>query len=130
MKVFIYRNLRKKCYSVKALEGPNKGRVIAHANTLTLTDCQFKVSPSGRERVRRTGHKTVHAGVVGQWDGGIDTAMPSECKRTLYYNPHKVDTFVHYLTYQPIAAAPKVYLGLTGVFAQTSDSEDAAQVSE
>jgi len=32
LKVFCYFNLHRKCFSIKALEGPNKGRVVAHIN--------------------------------------------------------------------------------------------------
>jgi hypothetical protein len=52
-KVFAYRNLHRQCWSVKALEGPLKGRVIYHANDLTLGWCDFKVSQAGRQRVLR-----------------------------------------------------------------------------
>jgi hypothetical protein len=118
MKVFVYRNLRKNCYSIKALEGAMKGKVIAHAKTVTLTECRFKVSKAGQARVRATGQKNVHAGVQGQWDGIAHSMdVPDECNRTVYYNPYKVDTFVEYLTERPVEGAGTVYLGLTGVFA-------------
>lgn len=74
-------NLHKHCWSVKALQGENKGRVIHHLNEIVLRDAIFKVYQSGRERVLREQRKNVHAGVVGyveQWhvDGGdrIDEA--------------------------------------------------------
>lgn len=120
MKVFVYRNLRKKCYSIKALEGAMKGKVIAHAHTVTLNECRFKVSKAGQARVRATRQKNVHAGVQGQWDGELDPSMPTAMHETsvsLYYNPYKVDTFVTLLTERPVEGAETVYLGLTGVFA-------------
>lgn len=119
MKVFVYRNLRKKCYSIKALEGAMKGRVIAHVNTATLTECRFKVSKAGQAKVRATRQKNVHAGVQGQWDGTLNPHLPVDCEstRVVYYNPYKVDTFVDYLTESPVEGAETVYLGITGVFA-------------
>jgi hypothetical protein len=36
MKVFVYFNLHKKCFSIKALEGAMKGRVVAHRDTVLL----------------------------------------------------------------------------------------------
>jgi len=68
MKVFVYFNLRKRCFSVKALEGMYKGRVIAHRDSLHLQDAEFKVSEKGRQRVIRERRKNVHAGVVGNWN--------------------------------------------------------------
>lgn len=120
MRVFVYRNLRKKCYSIKALEGAMKGRVIAHVNTATLTECRFKVSKAGQAKVRATRQKNVHAGVQGQWDGEMNPTMPlaiQDSSESVYYNPYKVDTFVTLLTESPVEKAETVYLGITGVFA-------------
>lgn len=127
MRVFVYRNLRKSCYSVKALEGPNKGKVIAHAKYLVLTDCTFKVSKAGRERVLMTGQKNVHAGVVGQWDGNLTPDRPQHCTFKGYYNPHKTDSFIRELIGEPLTTAPLVYLGLTGIF--YCEPENTSQVS-
>jgi hypothetical protein len=91
MRVFVYRNLRKQCFSIKALEGPRKGRVIAHRHFVDLTDVTFKVSEAGRQRVLRTGHKNVHAGLVGQWD---DTLVPhAEPLHAVRYNPRESGEF-------------------------------------
>ena len=65
IKVFAYRNLHRQCWSVKALEGPLKGKVIYHASDITLAWCDFKVSKAGRQRVLREQKKNVHAGVQG-----------------------------------------------------------------
>jgi hypothetical protein len=92
MRVFVYRNLRKKCFSIKALEGPNKGRVIARRHFVDLTDVTFKVSEAGRQRVLRTGQKNVHAGLVGQWD---DTLGEAELlhSQVVRYNPRESGEF-------------------------------------
>jgi hypothetical protein len=91
MKVFVYRNLRKNCFSIKALEGPNKGRVVAHRSFVDLTAVTFKVSEAGRQRVLRTGQKNVHAGLVGQWN---DTLVPhAESLQPVRYNPRESGEF-------------------------------------
>ena len=64
MRVFVYWNLNKDCYSVRALEGPNKGRVIAHSAAVQLADVAFPVGNAGRLQSIR-GHKCVHAGLRG-----------------------------------------------------------------
>ena len=97
MKCFVYFNLHKRCFSVKALEGPNKGRVIAHADAVYMEDCVFKVSEAGRQRVLREQRKNVHAGVVGvvryfpRWDA--EKSDPSNYVG-VKYNPYKYRTFV------------------------------------
>ena len=114
-KVFAYRNLHRQCWSVKALEGPLKGRVIYHANDLTLAWCDFKVSQAGRQRVLREQKKNVHAGVVGYLTDcgeiatdGIDLDVP------ITYNPYKYDSFVDARCEVPVSSALFVNLNSKG----------------
>ncbi|MEE9596432.1 MAG: hypothetical protein V3V96_06615 [Acidiferrobacterales bacterium] len=65
MKVFIYYNLTKHVWSIRAAEGPHKGLVIGHADRVSLRDCTFKVSEAGRQRVLKEKRKNVHAGIEG-----------------------------------------------------------------
>jgi len=69
MKVFVYYNLHKSCWSVRASDGPLKGKVIAHAGSVFLRDATFKVSEAGRQRVLKEQRKNVHAGVEGELTG-------------------------------------------------------------
>ena len=66
MKVFVYRNLARRCWSIKALDGEMKGRVIGHASSVLLSLVSFKVNEKGRQRVIRDKRKNVHAGAVGR----------------------------------------------------------------
>lgn len=114
MKVFVYFNLHKKCWSVKALEGPNKGRVIAHEDTINLWMPVFKVSQKGRERVLREKVKNVHAGIVGLWykDSVFDIKKCVE----VTYNPYKYSSFVTKLNEYPIKFANIAMLSNGRVF--------------
>lgn len=107
MRVFVYFNLHKKVFSVKALEGPRKGRVVAHLSELNLGNATFKVSQAGRERVLREQRKNVHAGVVGEWYGtvqAINNGVP------VTYNPYLYSSFVTADTKQPVFHAREVHL--------------------
>ncbi len=53
MRVSVYWNLHRACFSIRAEEGEHKGRVIAHANAVAMTEVSTKVSKAGRERVLR-----------------------------------------------------------------------------
>ena len=111
MRVFVYFNLHKKVWSVKALEGENKGRVIAHASLVLLENCIFKVSQKGRERVLTEKRKNVHAGVVGQ----LIYSTPEKIDQTLVgklatYNPYKYETFVDAETKAPVLEAGRVLM--------------------
>jgi len=97
MKVFVYWNLRRDMWSVKALEGPYRGKVIMRVREVLLKDADGKVSEAGRQRVLREGRKNVHAGIVGTLVMRNDF-ITSELKRIgdrITYNPYKTDRFIH-----------------------------------
>ena len=114
MKVFIYFNLHKRCYSVKALSGPQKGRVVAHTSSVVLADASFKVSEAGRQRVLREKRKNVHAGVCGTWHSA-HIGPPAEGVKVIY-NPYKYASFVEKGTEQPIYNAPLVIMDMMNSF--------------
>ena len=102
MKVFVYYNLHRKCWSVKAMEGPRKGFVVAHEHFLILKDCTYKVSEAGRQRVLRTKRKAVHAGIVGTLVRNEN--LKGRCDR-VSYNPYKGPDFVKVDDGSPIKAS-------------------------
>ncbi len=93
-KVEIYRNLRKKCYSIR-----QKGKVIAYlgfTNELILRGVKFVVQPAGRDRVRRENKKNVHAFVRGTVirTGGLEReGILRRCGRMVRYDPYTMDSF-------------------------------------
>jgi hypothetical protein len=107
LKVFVYYNLRKKCWSVR-----HKNKVIAHANSVALDDVEFKVSEKGRQRVLKTKHKNVHAGVVGilraldfHVPGPFPMAKPRPIKvKEVSYNPYKHRFFYDVFTNKLVKA--------------------------
>jgi hypothetical protein len=112
MRVFVYFNLHRKCFSIKALEGDRKGRVVAHSTTVLLEGCKFKVSEAGRQRVLREKRKNVHAGVTGTWINGDRVESHYEflsmVGRQVSYNPYKYDSFVIKATEQSVDVADVV----------------------
>jgi hypothetical protein len=117
MKVFVYFNLHKRCFSIKSLEGAMKGRVIAHRDQALLFDAKFKVSEAGRQRVLKEKRKNVHAGVVGDWiDSSSDYVTIDAVAingSAITYNPYKYSTFVHLYGEHPIGLARLVALTVT-----------------
>lgn len=65
MRFFVYRNLTRRCLSIRAEAGPFQGRVVAWVEAVQLGHARFVVGKKGRQRVLETGRKNVHAGVVG-----------------------------------------------------------------
>lgn len=114
-KSFLYRNLRTKTWSEK---GPN-GRVCARPLEVIVANPKLIVSESGRERVRRTRRKVVHAGVKGNIIISLYTAKSSlltesELKflgfKEVVYNPYLYDSFVFLDTKEPVFSAGIAYM--------------------
>ncbi len=107
MKVFVYFNLHKKLFSIKSMEGENKGKVIGHADCIILDDVTFKVSEAGRQRVLRERKKNVHAGVIGYLnEQGIRLIIATRDLATkVTYNPYKYQSFVDAETLEPVLTA-------------------------
>lgn len=114
MKVFVYYNLHKKVFSVRALEGDRRGLVIAHVREIGLTDVTFKVSEAGRQRVLRERKKNVHAGVVGQWSGLHD----QNGLEAVTYNPYRYSSFVRQADETPVLTSPRAWLQDRKIFAE------------
>jgi len=84
--VHVYFNLRRRLWSVR-----QRGRVVGHAEHLTLRDVDWVVQPGGRERVRREGKKNVHAYGKG-WVTNVSLFDGTE--QAVRYNPYELETFV------------------------------------
>nr|WP_294850007.1 hypothetical protein [uncultured Sphingomonas sp.] len=113
MKVAVYFNLHRKLFSVKALEGPHKGRVIAHHDNVWLKDATFKVSEAGRQRVLRERRKNVHAYVVGTLNDGKEGLQDLDAPwATARYNPYEGPTFTS--DGQPVHTADHVVAACKG----------------
>ncbi|GBG14871.1 UPF0721 transmembrane protein [Novimethylophilus kurashikiensis] len=114
--VEIYRNLHKPhgTFSVRVAAGPNRGRVLAHVQHIELKDVTFKVSAAGREKVRATRRKLVHAVVRGEVTA-VEMAgdIPLADWLPVRYNPYETDTFIRQDTQTPIAQAAKA-IGVSG----------------
>jgi hypothetical protein len=98
--VFVYYNLHTRVWSIRALAGPHKGLVVAHAPFVRLHDVVAKVSQAGRERVLLEGRKNVHAGLCGtlqycgpNTSGEKQTYFPGLHEVT--YNPYRYTSFVY-----------------------------------
>ena len=98
MRVETYWNLHKRVFSVRALEGEEKGRVVQHVSHQTLNNVTFSVQPAGRAKVIEEKRKNVHAFVRGTEGAGGSLAsyypLSSDVWWTITYNPYKYDSFV------------------------------------
>ena len=90
-RVQVYYNIRRGDYSVR-----QSGRVIDHVTAISLRDVRFNVAPAGRDKVRATGVKNVHATVSGYVVGPFarSSALHAIPEDFVSYNPFKYDQFV------------------------------------
>lgn len=110
MSVYVYRNVTRKCWSVRC-----NGKVIDHAHELLLYDVKFKVSEAGRQRVLREKKKNVHAGA----EGVFATLTPAtrsmmQFGEAVKYNPYITDSFMRAEGHQPVNEAVWAYFGPNG----------------
>lgn len=102
MKVDIYYNLHRHCWSVVAREGADRGRVVAHLPRAVVADATLVVREGGRLRALQERRKNVHAFVRGRLLAeGVE--MP-EGLRPISYNPFEAG----YFTLRDDAARPPV----------------------
>jgi len=94
-RVSVFRNLHTKTWSMQSV---STGRIVAHPDTVLLEDVRLVSRDAGREKVRQTGKKNVHAIATGTLVA-IDGPPPADLHRwtPLYYNPFTVDTFVEFV---------------------------------
>ena len=113
LRVFVCRNLRAGCYSVRAETGPERGRVVAHAVAVEVRDAVLRVSAAGRARVLRERTKNVHAGVLGTCVG-VDHD-PDRLDVRLRYDPYRWGSFVRGDDESAVRTASRVVLRPDGV---------------
>ena len=97
MKVEVYWNIRKKCFSVR-----QNGKVYKHVRYIALEDVQWVVQPGGNKRVRSEGRKNVHAFARGHILYHVSDDLLSTCTHSLTYNPYEHTTFVARPTGHPV----------------------------
>ena len=85
--VYVYRNLHKKCLSVR-----QRGIVRCHAKNVVLKDCDFIVWEAGQAKVRKEKKKNVHAFLFGYVSTGeaANELLDFGCE-SVYYNPYSCE---------------------------------------
>lgn len=108
----VYWNLHRLCWSLVAVDGPDKRKVCGHSyDGVLLNDATFQVSEAGRQRVIREGKKNVHAYVTGTLASTNGT--PHRLTR-VRYNPYQAPTFTLSFTDTPVHEADVVDLTALG----------------
>jgi hypothetical protein len=91
----VHWNITRRCWSVLEWT-PGKGwRLDRHVAAIDLLDAETRVSVPGREKVRDSGVKGVHADITGRTMLRSDAApFRTEIAERIRYNPFRDDWFV------------------------------------
>jgi hypothetical protein len=98
-RVTVHYNLTRGDWVICAYKSKaSRGKVIAYADAVTLTDCRMQVCESTRDRIVEAlpeKKRSVHAWVEGTWSGetsGHAPAIPGHARR-FTYNPYRAPYF-------------------------------------
>jgi hypothetical protein len=109
MKVHIYRNLHKNCWSIR-----HKGKIINHLDELILEGCTFHVQPAGYKRVQKEMRKNVHAYVKGEITAQNVGTIDYNPENRISYNPYKSPDFYRCNINATITECSKLYFNKEG----------------
>ena len=102
MRVHVYWNLNRRCWSVRAAQGERCGRVVAYLDRVTLTDCRMVIQQAGLRKTRSSGVKNVHAYIKGLW---VEPEPIEGALVAITYNPWLEGRFVRRDTRQIVHQA-------------------------
>lgn len=112
--VRVFRNWKHDCYTIM-----QDGRPRASARQLRLSDVEFRVRESGRQRMLRSRRKNVHAYAIGRL---LDFVHPDDDRnleamsgRGVYYNPYEFSSFVDGETRSPVTFVRTAHFDEHGV---------------
>ena len=111
MQVYVYRNLNKGGYSIMC---PKTKKVIGYSTSLVLKNVVFKVRAGGRDRVRTSGHKNVHAFAIGEIVDTVPTTAAALVK--VSYEPRIHEGFIRSVNKLPVTTATLCVMNMTGCY--------------
>ncbi|WP_209124441.1 hypothetical protein [Alkalihalobacillus sp. BA299] len=127
--VDVYRNLHHGGYSIRCSRSK---MVLARCDSVRITDCEFRVSEPGRQKVLEFKRKSVHAYIKGIYVAA-DEALEdhSDMTRVIYYNPYETDLFKDITTNEPIKKMDEVFCYGKVVYAREKEinSKENEQLS-
>jgi hypothetical protein len=108
-RVEVYYNLNKGGYSIKSIDkrNPNKGKVVAYADYVTLENATFHASEATLKRILASKQKSVYA-VVRGYLVSADKQETTQYKRG-YINPYTTGHFINEDTKEQLTTAAQVY---------------------
>ncbi len=112
--VRVFKNLKHGCYSIM-----QRGVIKASAKQVRLSDVEFRVRESGRQRMLRDKRRNVHAFAVGRLmdyvHPGDDRELGRITGRGAFYDPTRFSSFVDRETNAPLTRVSVAHFDEDGV---------------
>ncbi len=112
--VRVFKNLKYGCYSIM-----QRGVIRASAKQVRLSDVEFRVRESGRQRMLCEKRKNIHAFAVGRL---VDYVHPGDARelvrmegRDAFYDPYRYASFVDRETKAPVTSVRSAHFDEDGV---------------
>ena len=110
-KVYVYRNLHKHQLSIQ-----QQKLIVGYAEGVILTDVEFRVRESGRQRCLREKQKNVHAFAIGLLERTFGVSEIDEYSTffdiaaayRVTYNPYRQNCFYNVATEAPVTYGARV----------------------
>jgi hypothetical protein len=106
--VHVYRNLHKRCWSVRS-----KGKLIAQVDAIQLGGCTCHVREAARQIVIARKCRSVHAYVKGRIHHG-PFPNAADCVATIVYRPYVSGDFFDPVTSAPVGGAEHMVFSEAG----------------
>jgi hypothetical protein len=94
MRVRVYRTIQGR-WGLFSYVRPGKFSWYCHADYVTLSDCVWPVSESGRQEALDTGKTTLHACVEGELESTDPVTLPESDVVQAVYRPRTMKSFQH-----------------------------------
>ena len=94
MRVAVYRNRTRRCWSVRAMEGENRGRVVSRPSSLVLRNAKPKVSEGGRRRFLETRKRSPFAVITGELLEGASLPPLEQVDWQVLFRPAEQSGFI------------------------------------
>jgi hypothetical protein len=112
--VRVFKNLKYGCYSIM-----QRGVIRASAKQVRLSNVEFRVRESGRQRMLSEKRQNVHAFAVGHLvdyvHPGDERELEPMAGRSAFYDPYRYPSFVDGETKAPVIAVRAAHFDEDGV---------------
>lgn len=129
LRTYVYRNLRRNCLSLMQQQ-----LVVGYAEAVLLSDVEFRVRLSGRQKVLEQKQKNVHAFAIGKLDSdqldpsGVISGQYLEKNywslvtersvslTTVSYNPYRFGYFFNVETLEPVITGKRALVTTKAIY--------------